>query len=92
VSTISPGHKIHGPAKRLRVIASLPVEIGLASLPVEIGLAQQRMSHDLAGADTPLLTRDVALSLIDDRITAAGTRGVTATKSTPRSPGSRVPT
>jgi|HubBroStandDraft_5_1064220.scaffolds.fasta_scaffold09538_2 hypothetical protein len=59
---------IHGPAKRLRVIGSLLVEIGLA---------QQKMSHDLAGGSSPLLTRDVALALIDDRIAAAGsTRGV----------------
>ena len=62
--------QIHGPAKRLRVVASLLVEIGLA---------QQRMDHDLGdAASVPRLTADVALSLLDDRLTAAGsTHGVT---------------
>ncbi len=62
--------QIHGPAKRLRVVASLLVEIGLA---------QQRMAHTLGDtASLPRLTADVALSLIDDRLTTAGsTHGVT---------------
>ena len=62
--------QIHGPAKRLRVVASLLVEIGLA---------QQRMAHTLGDtASSPRLTADVALSMIDDRLTTAGsTHGVT---------------
>lgn len=62
--------QIHGPAKRLRVVASLLIEIGLA---------QQKMAHDLGDpASSPLLTRDVALSLIDERLTESGsTNGVT---------------
>lgn len=62
--------KTHCSAKRLRVVASWLVEIGLE---------QQRMAHALAD-DTPAarLTADVALSTIDDRLTAAGsTHGVT---------------
>jgi hypothetical protein len=61
---------IHGPAKRLRVIASLLMEIGLN---------QQRMARNLGkSASPPRLTPDVALSLLDDRLTAAGaTNGVT---------------
>jgi hypothetical protein len=61
--------RVHGPAKRLRVVASLLVEIGLA---------QQRMANALGdSASAPRLTADVALSLVDDRIIAAGgSRGV----------------
>jgi hypothetical protein len=60
----------HGLAKRLRVVASLLVDIGLA---------QQRMAHSLDDSTSvPRLTTDVALSLIDDRLTAAGSsHGVT---------------
>lgn len=60
----------HGPVKRLRVVASWLVEIGLE---------QQRMAHALTtGTPAPRLTADVALSTIDDRLTAAGsTHGVT---------------
>jgi hypothetical protein len=62
--------QIHGPVRRLRVVASLLVEIGLE---------QQRMAHTLADTTSvPRLTVDVAVSLIDDRLTAAGsTHGVT---------------
>ncbi len=62
--------QIHGPAKRLRVVASLLTEVGLA---------QQRMDHTLGdAASVPRLTADVALSLLDGRLTAAGgTHGVT---------------
>jgi hypothetical protein len=71
--------RVHGPAKRLRVVASLLVEIGLAQQNVAQHLndpnAMASMSNN---GSTPLLTRDVALTLIDDRLTAAGTtRGVT---------------
>lgn len=61
---------VHGAPKRLRVVASLLIEIGLQ---------QQRMALTLAdGMSTPRLTTDVALSTIDDRLTAAGsTHGVT---------------
>lgn len=61
---------VHGSAKRLRVVASLLVEIGLA---------QQRMAPRLGdAASVPRLTVDVALSLVDDRLTTAGsTNGVT---------------
>jgi hypothetical protein len=49
---------LHGPAKRLRVVASLLIEIGFA---------QQRMSRNIRGVGTlPRLTRDVAVSLLDD--------------------------
>ena len=46
---------------------------------IEIGLAQQRIAHTLAdSASVPRLTADVALSLLDDRLSAGGsTRGVT---------------
>jgi hypothetical protein len=62
--------QIHGPAKRQRVVASLLVEIGLE---------QHRMAHTLSDSTSvPRLSPDVALSLIDDRLTAAGTtHGVT---------------
>jgi len=62
--------QIHGPAKRLRVVASLLVEMGLE---------QQQVAHTLAdGASVPRLTADVALSLVDERLTTAGsTHGVT---------------
>jgi hypothetical protein len=62
--------QIHGPPKRLRVVASLLVQIGLA---------QQSMAYNLGdNASTPRLTADVALSLVDDQLTAAGsTHGVT---------------
>jgi hypothetical protein len=67
---ISLGRKVHGPAKRLRVVASLLIEIGLA---------QQRMAQGLDDTpSTPRLTADVALSLLDDRLTSGGsTHGVT---------------
>jgi hypothetical protein len=56
--------QIHGPAKRLRVVASLLVEVGLA---------QQRLAQQLKdGIARPRLTRDVALSLLDDRLTREG--------------------
>ena len=60
----------HGPAKRLRVVASWLVEIGLEL---------QKMAHTLADkTDAPRLTADVALSTIDDRLRAInGTHGVT---------------
>jgi hypothetical protein len=62
--------QVHGPAKRLRVVASLLVETGLA---------QQRMARALGnGASPPRLTRDVALSLVDAHLAAAGSKdGVT---------------
>ena len=62
--------RVHGPAKRLRVVASLLLEIGLA---------QQRMAHTLGDTTSlPRLTADVALSMVDDRLTRAGsTHGVT---------------
>ena len=60
----------HGRAKRLRVVASLLVELGLQ---------QQHMALTLADSSSvPRLTADVALSSIDDRLSAAGsTHGVT---------------
>jgi hypothetical protein len=60
---------LHGRPKRLRVVASLLIEIGLA---------QQRMAHNLGEISSPLrLTEDVAFALIDDRLGAAGcTQGV----------------
>lgn len=60
----------HGQAKRLRVVASLLLEIGLA---------QQRMALGLGdGASTPQLTVEAALGMVDDRLTAAGSaHGVT---------------
>lgn len=60
----------HGSAKRLRVVASWLVEIGLT---------QQRMALALThGTPAPRLSGDVALSMIDERLTAAGsTNGVT---------------
>ncbi|MBV8531191.1 MAG: hypothetical protein JO104_07725 [Candidatus Eremiobacteraeota bacterium] len=54
---------IHGSAKRLRTVASLLMEIGLK---------QQRMAHYLGRGAPPRLTVDVALSLVDDRLTTAG--------------------
>jgi hypothetical protein len=62
--------QVHGLAKRLRVVASLLVESGLS---------QQRLVQTLGdNVSTPRLTADVALSLLDDRLTAAGsTLGVT---------------
>lgn len=60
---------LHGSAKRLRVVASLLLEIGLA---------QQRMAHTVGDAAPPRLTADVALSLVDERLMAAGSaNGVT---------------
>jgi hypothetical protein len=60
--------KVHGPAKRVRVVASLVVEIGLE---------QQRMAVTVKGASMPRLTPDAALGLVDARLTAAGsTHGV----------------
>lgn len=62
--------QIHGSGKRLRVVASWLIEIGLA---------QQRMALALTtGTPAPRLSGDVALSMIDERLTAAGsTQGVT---------------
>lgn len=62
--------RLHGSAKRLRVVASLLVEVGLE---------QQRLAQQLEGRGaTPRLTQDVALSLLDDRLTSGGsTHGVT---------------
>lgn len=59
--------RVHGPAKRLRVVASLLIDIGLE---------QQRNAHRLRdGSPVPRLTADVALSLLDDRLTVAGSAG-----------------
>lgn len=56
--------RLHGPAKRLRVVASLLMQIGLE---------QQRTAHSLGDpASAPRLTQDVALTLLDDRLSAAG--------------------
>lgn len=56
--------QIHGPAKRLRVVASLLTLIGLA---------QQSMAYNIGDrASMPRLTADVALTLLDDRLTAVG--------------------
>ncbi|HEY6327286.1 MAG TPA: hypothetical protein VIW73_12320 [Candidatus Cybelea sp.] len=56
--------KIHGRPRRLRVVASLLVEIGLQ---------QQRSIRVLSDREsTPRLTKDVALSLLDERLAAAG--------------------
>lgn len=68
---------MHGAPKRLRVVASLLVEIGLQ---------QQRMALTLAnGTSVPRLTADVALSTIDDRLTADVDRAASrAMRSTPR--------
>jgi hypothetical protein len=62
--------RVHGPAKRLRVVATLLLEIGLE---------QQRIAHTLgSSASAPRLSPDVAISLIDDRLAAFGsTQGVT---------------
>ncbi len=62
--------KIAGSTKRLRVTASLILEIGRT---------QQRMASTLGEpASAPRMTADVALSLIDDRLATAGTtHGVT---------------
>lgn len=58
----------HGAAKRLRVVASWLVELGLE---------QQRMSHAMGGP-SPTFSPDVALSLLDDRLATHGsTHGVT---------------
>ncbi len=55
---------LHGSAKRLRVVASLLLDVGLA---------QQRMAQAIGdGAAPPRLAADVALSLIDERLPAAG--------------------
>lgn len=60
----------HGPAKRLRVVASWLVEIGL-----NLQKVAQRLAED---APPPRLTSGVALSTIDDRLRAVNsTRGVT---------------
>jgi hypothetical protein len=62
--------QLHGAPKRLRVVASLVMELGFE---------QQRMALTLANAaEAPRLTADVALGLVDARLTAAGsTRGAT---------------
>lgn len=62
--------RIHGPEKRLRVVASLLAQIGLA---------QQSMAFNIGdSASMPRLTADVALTLLDDRLAAEGsTHGVT---------------
>ncbi|MGA8097549.1 MAG: hypothetical protein WB810_02695 [Candidatus Cybelea sp.] len=46
---------------------------------MEIGLAQQRLAEQLDGTDAhPRLTKDVALSLVDERLISAGSaHGVT---------------
>ncbi len=51
----------------------------VASLLAQIGLAQQSMAYNIGdSASTPRLTADVALTLLDDRLTAEGsTHGVT---------------
>lgn len=61
---------IHGAPKRQRVIASLIMEIGLA---------QQLKAQTLIDPTSlPRLTQEVALTLLDDRLTAMGsTRGST---------------
>ncbi|MGA8534917.1 MAG: hypothetical protein WB615_12490 [Candidatus Tumulicola sp.] len=60
---------LHGPWKRLRVVASWLTEIGLQ---------QQRMASAMNDGPPPLLTADVALSLIDERLAASGsTHGAT---------------
>lgn len=62
--------RTHGPAKRLRVVASWLVEIGL-----ELQKMAQRLAED---TPPPRLTADVALSCIDDRLRMMhGTHGVT---------------
>jgi len=63
----------------LRVVASLLVEIGLAQQKVAQDLSDPSAAASLSNHDSvPLLTRDVALTLIDDRLSgAASTRGVT---------------
>jgi hypothetical protein len=62
--------QLHGQAKRFRVVASLLIELGLA---------QQRLAGTLEDPKSaPRLTADVALSTVDERLTAAGsTHGVT---------------
>ncbi len=62
--------RVHGADKRLRVVVSLLVDIGFE---------QQRTAQTLDRlASAPRLTADVALGLLDDRLTAAGsTHGVT---------------
>ncbi|MGB6518555.1 MAG: hypothetical protein WBE79_08655 [Candidatus Cybelea sp.] len=58
---------VHGPAKRLRVIASLLVETALE---------QQRMAHGIGGdGSPPRFTADVALALLDQRLAAGGATG-----------------
>jgi hypothetical protein len=71
--------RVHGPAKRLRVVASLLLEIALAQQKIAQRLSDPSLVVSLSNRDSvPLLTRDVALSLIDDRLAGAGsTRGVT---------------
>lgn len=63
--------QVHGPARRLRVVASLLIEIGLE---------QQHLAQQLqGGTTTPRLTKDVALTLLDERLTRHGSsRGVTS--------------
>jgi hypothetical protein len=62
--------QIHGEPKRLRVVASLLVEIGLD---------EQRMMYDLNNAlSIPHFTADVALALLDARLAKTGsTSGIT---------------
>ena len=55
---------VHGPAKRLRVVASLVVESALD---------QQRMAHGVGrDGSLPRFTADVALALLDNQLTASG--------------------
>jgi hypothetical protein len=62
--------RIHGPAKRLRAVASLIMDMGLA---------QQRMVDGLGDpATAPRITADLALFLIDDRLASTNsTHGAT---------------
>ncbi|MGB8519593.1 MAG: hypothetical protein WCD38_05460 [Candidatus Tumulicola sp.] len=59
---------MHGAPKRLRVVASWLIELGLE---------QQRMAHAMGDGAPPNFTRDVARSLLDARLAAYNsTRGV----------------
>lgn len=55
---------VHGSLRRLRVVTSLVMKVGLT---------QQQLALEVGnGASTPRLTRDVALSLLDDHLKTAG--------------------
>jgi len=60
--------RIHGRAKRLRVIASLLVEAGLAHQQ----MAHRARCHPERSDSVPPLSIDVALTLLDDRLIAGG--------------------